>query len=95
VENTLRKKLIDILACPMCGHYPLKLIIIEESDDKVVQGILHCQNCGRWYPIRDEIAVMLPDNMRDQKKDDEFYTKYEKYFKENGITKSWQTTEKR
>ena len=90
----MRKKLIEILGCPMCGHYPLNIVSIEEKEDKVFQGILYCQNCKRWYPIRDEIAIMLPDNMRDQKRDDEFYASYSKYFNENGILRNWQTADK-
>jgi len=83
----LREKLIEILACPMCGHYPLKLIKISQEQDKVVEGILYCENCKRWYPIKDEVAIMLPDDMRDKKLDEEFYAKYQEIFKKNDINK--------
>jgi len=71
----------------MCGHYPLKLIKISQEQDKVVEGILYCENCKRWYPIKDEVAIMLPDDMRDKKLDEEFYAKYQEIFKKNDINK--------
>jgi uncharacterized protein YbaR (Trm112 family) len=42
--------LLEILACPACKA-PVKL-----EDDKIV-----CTGCGRRYPIRDDIPIMLLD----------------------------------
>lgn len=92
---------MDLLACPMCKKFPLKLItfVIEErekpkelpskcplycalkngrvedvkpTDDlcldcfskEVVEGLIICEGCQRWYPIIDEIPHMLPDDQR-------------------------------
>jgi uncharacterized protein YbaR (Trm112 family) len=44
------KELLDILACPLC-----KTEVILEND-KIV-----CTNCGRRYPVKDDIPVMLID----------------------------------
>ncbi|MGQ9468378.1 MAG: Trm112 family protein [Nitrososphaerales archaeon] len=41
----------------------------------IVEGILICQNCNRWYPIIDEIPRMLPDDLRNDKEDKDFLTK--------------------
>lgn len=44
------KELLDILACPACkGDVTLK-------DDRIV-----CLSCGKKYPVRDGIPVMLID----------------------------------
>jgi len=46
------EKLVRILACPACeDRPPVKL----END-----GLL-CEKCGRVYPIKDGIPVMLVD----------------------------------
>ncbi len=50
----LKKKLMEILACPICKHYPLDLNVFDEKDE-IVEGLITCQQCGRWYPIIDEI----------------------------------------
>lgn len=44
----IRKELLNILACPACKAG------IKLENDKIV-----CTKCGRRYPIRDGIPVML------------------------------------
>ncbi len=39
---------------------------------EIVTGILYCPSCGRWYPIKEEIPILLPDELRSQKEDLEF-----------------------
>ncbi|MFQ5711010.1 MAG: Trm112 family protein [Candidatus Geothermarchaeales archaeon] len=39
---------------------------------EIESGILICGECGRWYPIIEEIPHMLPDELRDQKEDKAF-----------------------
>ena len=52
---SLSPELLEILRCPAC---------VQEEDDAghldLVKGVwLVCQTCGRKYPIRDDIPVML------------------------------------
>jgi uncharacterized protein YbaR (Trm112 family) len=56
----MRKDLLDILACPACKHHPLELEIEREVDGEVVEGRLHCQNCGASYVIEDGIPDLIP-----------------------------------
>ena len=109
----MKYRLLDILACPICKHFPLEHYVIEENiyGDRVLEeekplcelycgylskevkeikefpceecfkkevktGALYCPNCGRWYPIIDEIPQMLPDELRDKKSDLKFLKKY-------------------
>jgi hypothetical protein len=46
------KELLDILACPACKGD----IVYDQENEKLI-----CQKCGRRYPIRDGIPVMLID----------------------------------
>jgi len=46
----INKDLLDILACPAC-----KADVRLESDRIV------CTKCGRRYPIKDDIPIMLID----------------------------------
>jgi len=71
----MKKKLMDILACPIDKHYPLELHIFEEKEE-IVDGVIICQKCLRWYPIRDEIPEMLPDELRDAKDELPFLEKW-------------------
>lgn len=38
----------------------------------IVEGILICENCNRWYPIIGEIPRMLPDELRNKRRNVEF-----------------------
>jgi uncharacterized protein YbaR (Trm112 family) len=49
------KKLLDILACPVCKG---PLIYKKEQQELI------CKPCRLAYPIRDEIPVMLEDEAR-------------------------------
>jgi uncharacterized protein YbaR (Trm112 family) len=68
----MKRSMNDILACPMDKHYPLELLEVESRGDEVKEGVLYCTKCGRYYPIMDEIPVMLPDELRDRQRDLDF-----------------------
>ena len=91
----MQKKLLDILACPMDKHYPLEMIEFSVREpDVVVDGVLLCSQCGRYYPIIDEIPVMLPDNLRNRKEDISFLGKWSTRLPENVVHggKPWSLT---
>jgi uncharacterized protein YbaR (Trm112 family) len=71
----LKRKLLDILACPICKHSPLQLIVFEEEEE-IEQGILICDSCDRWYPIIESIPHMLPDDLRHENEDMDFLCKW-------------------
>jgi uncharacterized protein YbaR (Trm112 family) len=50
----LSKELIAVLACPACETRPPVRPNEDESE-------LVCTECGRRYPVRDGIPVMLAD----------------------------------
>ncbi len=53
---------------------------IHDNDEQVtviIDGILFCKKCSRFYPIIDEIPIMLPDELRDKQKDLQFLKKWE------------------
>jgi len=73
----MQRKLLDILACPIDKRYPLELLEFNVNDEVIVDGVLLCPECGRYYPIVEEIPVMLPDNLRNKKDDIAFLGKWE------------------
>ncbi len=59
----MRRKLMDILVCPMCkGELNLKITV--ERDDEIVEGTLTCKACNEIYPIEDTIPNMVPPSLR-------------------------------
>ena len=47
-----------------------------DSSNIVKEGLLLCKTCNRFYPITEEIPIILPDELRDKKKDIEFLKKW-------------------
>jgi len=48
------KDLLDILACPKCKSN------VRYEDNKII-----CDNCRKYYPVKDDIPVMLIEEARD------------------------------
>lgn len=70
--------LLDFLACPACRHALRLTLPVEQPAstamrtwdlrDKsvgVAEGLLLCDGCARWYPIRQGLPEILPDHLRD------------------------------
>ncbi len=81
----MKRKLLDILACPIDKFYPLELHVFEEKDE-IVEGVILCPKCNRWYPIRDEIPEMLPDELREENEDISFMKKWKDKFPKKTLT---------
>lgn len=53
----LDEQLLQILACPSEDHAPLRLGTPQDPN----ADALTCTSCGRQYPVRDGIPVLLLD----------------------------------
>ena len=69
----MKRWLMDILACPMsdCRSelqlevYTSHKVDAEGEDvEEIDEALITCPKCGRWYPVIDGIACMLPDDLR-------------------------------
>jgi uncharacterized protein YbaR (Trm112 family) len=49
---TIRKELLDILACPICKGE----VVLSDREEGLI-----CNRCSLMYPIQDNIPVMLID----------------------------------
>ncbi|MEE8132106.1 MAG: Trm112 family protein [Nitrososphaerales archaeon] len=68
----MKKQMIDILACPIDKYHPLEVYEIRTEEDIIINGALFCSKCLRFYPIIDEIPIMLPDDLRNKTDDIRF-----------------------
>ena len=72
--------MLELLACPIDKFYPLELFEINvkehgnSNDEDIIisEGVLFCNKCYRFYPIIDEIPVLLPDELREKQNDLDF-----------------------
>jgi uncharacterized protein YbaR (Trm112 family) len=56
----MKRKLMDILACPVCKQHPLELTVTKEDEKEVLEGSIRCSKCKIDYSIEDGIPNMLP-----------------------------------
>ncbi|HLE34472.1 MAG TPA: Trm112 family protein, partial [Nitrososphaerales archaeon] len=45
---------------------------MKTDADIIIDGALFCSQCSRFYPIIDEIPIMLPDELRNKNNDMQF-----------------------
>ena len=82
----MNKTMMDILACPIDKNHPLELYEIKEKNNIVSEGALFCSKCSRFYPIIEEIPIMLPDELRNKQQEMEFLANNKKNLPEKIIT---------
>ena len=68
----MNKKMMEILACPIDKHFPLEIFESDSREEAVLEGAIYCTKCSRFYPIIEEIPIMLPDELRDKNQDIKF-----------------------
>lgn len=55
---------LNKLACPF-DKKDLTIRIVRREQEEIVEGILTCAHCHRYYPIIQGIPIMSPDEYRE------------------------------
>jgi len=113
----MKYKLLDILSCPNCKNFPLKIHVIRQEkkefkgefqpctsycsylnqkppknkkencreclNTEIIDAIIYCEKCGKWFPVEDAIPIMQPDHYRSKEEDQEFLRKHADKIPEN------------
>lgn len=58
--------LLNKLCCPIDKQDLTLKIFVKKEDGSVVEGLLTCPHCGRYYPIVYGIPIMTPDEFRER-----------------------------
>jgi uncharacterized protein YbaR (Trm112 family) len=61
---------------------------LSDNDVVIEEGILFCNSCSRFYPIVEEIPIILPDELRDKNKDLELMKKWSDSLPEKVVNKA-------
>ncbi|PBQ32387.1 hypothetical protein CNR22_11605 [Sphingobacteriaceae bacterium] len=57
---------INKLCCPFDKNDLLLKVITKDIDNKILEGVLTCSHCNRYYPIVSGIPIMSPDEYREK-----------------------------
>jgi uncharacterized protein YbaR (Trm112 family) len=58
--------LLNKLCCPIDKQDLTLQIFLKKEDGSIVEGLLTCSHCGRYYPIVYGIPIMTPDEYREK-----------------------------
>lgn len=62
---------------------------VDMDNDVVIEdGMLFCNSCLRFYPIVEEIPIILPDELRDKNNDLDILRKWSKSLPEKVVKRS-------
>ncbi|MEM4637237.1 MAG: Trm112 family protein, partial [Nitrososphaerota archaeon] len=53
---------------------------------EIKDALIICEECGRWYPVEEEIPRMLPDHLRNKNEDLEFLARWKNKTPEKILT---------
>jgi len=63
----MRTTTISKLCCPFDKKDLSLQIISQDTNDNILEGLLTCNECNRYYPIVKGIPIMNPDEYRQAK----------------------------
>ena len=73
----MRIETIQKLCCPF-DRADLKLTIItQDIGNNIIEGVLTCSHCHRYYPIISGIPIMSPDEFREKQLEAPLVEKWE------------------
>jgi uncharacterized protein YbaR (Trm112 family) len=62
----MRIETIDKLCCPFDKNDLSLQIITKDITNNIIEGVLTCSHCRRYYPIICGIPIMSPDDYREK-----------------------------
>jgi len=59
----MNRHIVPLLICPAClpQERPLTLTVKQEAEGDILKGFLSCAGCRKRFPIREGIALLLPE----------------------------------
>ncbi|MTI87866.1 MAG: hypothetical protein FH748_07850 [Balneolaceae bacterium] len=62
----MTETLLEKLCCPMDKHDLEANIFTDDGEGEILEGLLSCPECQRYYPIIYGIPILIPDEYRDE-----------------------------
>ncbi len=75
----MRLSTIDKLCCPFDKADLQLQIIAKDVEENIIEGILTCKACNRYYPIVKGVPVMSPDEYREVKLEQPMLENWQQY----------------
>lgn len=61
----MKAALAEKLVCPIDKHDLALKIFLKDTENNIVEGMLQCEQCNRYYPIIHGVPILSPDEYRE------------------------------
>ncbi len=62
----MKTSLAEKLCCPIDKHDLEMQIITENDEGEIIEALLTCPECQRYFPVIYGVPIMTPDEYRDK-----------------------------
>lgn len=63
----MKESLAHKLCCPMCKHdLEIEVFAQDEATREILEALMTCPRCNRYFPVIHGIPVLIPDEYRDR-----------------------------
>jgi uncharacterized protein YbaR (Trm112 family) len=80
----MKTSLLNKLCCPQDKQDLDLKIFIKKEDGEILEGLLTCPGCQRYYPIVYGIPIMTPDEYREKTLEEPLLKKWGLSLETNG-----------
>lgn len=62
----MKQSFVNKLCCPFDKENLELKVFAKDTDENIIEGMLTCAHCKRYYPIAYGIPIMTPDEYRER-----------------------------
>lgn len=62
----MTRELYDKLCCPIDKHDLEINIFTETEEGEIIEALMTCPSCNRYFPVIYGIPILIPDEYRDE-----------------------------
>lgn len=73
----MNASLLKKLCCPIDKHDLASKVFVADKNGDIIEGLLTCPECRRYYPIVYGIPIMTPDEYREKALEEPILKKWE------------------
>lgn len=90
----MTRTLMEKLCCPIDKH-DLHVDVITETDEgEIIEALMNCPSCQRYFPVVYGIPILIPDEFRDKSMETPLLKKWGVQLRENIEDESFLLEEK-
>ncbi len=82
----MKQSLIKKLCCPFDKANLDLNVFAKDKEENILEGMLTCPNCKRYYPIAYGVPIMTPDEYREKPLETPLLQRWQRELKGSQIT---------